>query len=72
MKPLDLGYQKIDMCPNFYMLYCLENVELTKCMTCGHSHYKPRTGMRKTLVAYKKLRHFLITLKLQRLFMILI
>jgi hypothetical protein len=21
MKPLDLGYQKIDMCPNFYMLY---------------------------------------------------
>jgi hypothetical protein len=33
MKPLNLGYQKIDMCPNFYMLYYLENAELTKCIT---------------------------------------
>jgi hypothetical protein len=24
MKPLGLGYQKIDMCPYFYMLYYLE------------------------------------------------
>jgi hypothetical protein len=37
MKPLDLGYQKIDMCPNFCMLYYLENAEMTECMTCGHS-----------------------------------
>jgi len=29
MKPLSLGYQKIDMCPNFCMLYYLENAELT-------------------------------------------
>ena len=36
MKPLGLGYQKIDMCPNFCMLYYLENAELTECMTCGH------------------------------------
>ena len=43
MKPLGLGYQKIDMCPNFCMLYYLENVEMTECMTCGHSRYKPRT-----------------------------
>ena len=28
MKPFGLGYQKIDMCPNFCMLYYLENVEL--------------------------------------------
>jgi len=69
MKPLGLGYQKIDMCPNFCMLYYLENVELTKCMTCGHSHYKPKTGRGKTLVAYKKLRYFPITPRLQRLFM---
>jgi hypothetical protein len=69
MKPLGLGYQKIDMCPNFCMLYYLENVELTKCMTCAHSHYKPRTGRGKTLVAYKKLRYFPITPRLQRLFM---
>ena len=52
------------------MLYYLENAELTECMTCGHSRYKPRTGMGKTLVAYKKLRYFPITLRLQRLFML--
>jgi len=69
MKPLGLGYQKIDMCPNFCMLYYLENVEMTECLTCGHSRYKPRTGRGKTLVAYKKLRYFLITSRLQRLFM---
>jgi hypothetical protein len=69
MKPLSLGYHKIDMYPNFYMLYYLENVEMTECMTCGHSHYKPRTGRGKTLVAYKKLRYFPITSRLQRLFM---
>jgi len=50
MKPLGLGYQKIDMCPNFYMLYYLKNAEMTECMTCGHSRYKPRTGKGKTLV----------------------
>jgi len=69
MKPLSLGYQKIDMCPNFCMLYYLENAEMTECMTCGHSRYKPRTGRGKTLVAYKKLRYFPITYRLQRLFM---
>jgi len=69
MKPLGLGYQKIDICPNFCMLYYLENVEMTECMTCRHSRYKPRTGRGKTLVAYKKLRYFLITSRLQRLFM---
>jgi hypothetical protein len=54
MKPLRLGYQKIDMCPNFCLLYYLENAELTECTICGHSRYKPRTGRGKTLVAYKK------------------
>jgi len=33
MKPLGLGFQKIAMCPNFCMLYYLENIELTKCRT---------------------------------------
>jgi len=69
MKPLGLGYEKIDMCPNFCMLYYLENAEMTECMTYGHSRYKPRTGKGKTLVAYKKLRYFPITSRLQRLFM---
>jgi hypothetical protein len=53
MKPLGVGYQKIDMCPNFCMLYYLENAELTECMTCGHSRYKSRTGRGKTLMTYK-------------------
>jgi hypothetical protein len=30
MKPLSLGYHKIDMCPNFCMLYYLENAERGK------------------------------------------
>jgi len=41
MKPLGLGYQKINMCPNFCMLYYLENAEMTEWMTCGHSRYNP-------------------------------
>jgi len=57
------------MCHNFCMLYYLENAELIECMTCGHSCYKPRTGRGKTLMAYKKLRYFSITPRLQRLFM---
>jgi len=69
MKPLGLGYQKIDMCPNFCMLYYLENAKMTECMTCGHSRYKPRISGGKTLVAYKKLRYFSITPRLQWLFM---
>jgi len=69
MKPLGLGYQKIDMCPNFCMLFYLENAKMTEYMTCGHSRYKPITGRGKTLVAYKKLRYFPITPRLQRLFM---
>jgi hypothetical protein len=51
------------------MIYYLENAELTECMTCGHSRYKPRTGMGKNLMAYKKLRYFPIIPRLQRLFM---
>jgi hypothetical protein len=70
IEPLGLGYQKIDMCPNFCMLYYLENTEMTECMTCRHSCYKPRTGRGKTLVAYKTLKYFPITPRLQRLFML--
>jgi len=69
MKPLNLRYQKIDICPNFCMLHYIENVELTECMTCGHSHYKPITRRGKTLMAYKKLKYFPIISGLQRLFM---
>jgi hypothetical protein len=64
MKPLCLGYRKINMCPNFCMLYYLENDELTKCMTCGHSRYKPRTGRGKLSWHIKKHKYFLITPRL--------
>ena len=64
MKPLGLGYHKINMCPNFCMIYYLKNVKLTECMTCGHSRYKPRAGTGKNLVAYKKLRYFPTTPRL--------
>jgi len=40
------------MCLNFCMLDYLENTEVTKCMTCGHSRYKPRTDMGKTFIAF--------------------
>jgi len=53
MKPLGLRCQKMDMCPNFCMLYYLENDEMTKCRTYRHSHYKPKTSRGRTLVAHK-------------------
>ena len=64
MKSLGLGYQKIDMCPNFCMLYYLENIKLTECRTCRHSCYKHMTDRGRTLVAHKKLKYFPITPKL--------
>jgi len=54
MKHLGLKYQKIDMCPNFCILYCLENAESIGCRTCEHSRYQPRTGRGRTLVAHRK------------------
>jgi len=69
MKPLGLGYQKINMCPNFCMLYYLENVELIECRKCGHSHYKLRTSRERTLIEHKKIRYFSIIPRLQKLFM---
>jgi hypothetical protein len=69
IKSLSLRYQKTNMFPNFCMLYYLENVELSKCITCEHSCDKPRTSRGRTLVAHKNLRYFSITPKLQWLFM---
>jgi hypothetical protein len=64
MKPLSLWYQKINMCPNFYMFYFLENTELTECRTCKHSHYKPIIGKWRTIITFRKLRYFLITFRI--------
>jgi hypothetical protein len=54
IKPLGLGYQKLDICPNFYMLYYSENADFTKYKTCEHSQYKPKTSRGMTLIAHKK------------------
>jgi hypothetical protein len=69
MKPLGLGYQKVDMCLNFCMLYYDEDENFSKYKTCGHAQYKLNTSKERTLIAYKKLRYFPITPRLQRLFM---
>ena len=68
MKPFGIGYQKINIFPNFYMYY-LENIDLIECKMCWHIWYKPRTSRSRTFIAYRKLRYFPITPKLQRLFM---
>ena len=60
---------EIDTCLNFYMLYYLGNTDLIKCKTYGHAWYKPWTGNGRIIVAYRKLRYFSITHKLQILFM---
>ena len=44
MKPFGLGYQKVDICSNFYMLFYNEEVNLTECKTCEHAQYKPNMG----------------------------
>ena len=54
MKTLSLRYKKIDMCPNFCMLYYREYVNITECKTYRHIWYKPNTGRGRTLVTYKK------------------
>jgi hypothetical protein len=51
------------------MLYYLKNIKLTKCKTCEHARYKLKTDMGKTFIAFKKLRCFLITPRLQMLLM---
>ena len=43
------------MCPNFCMLYYLENTELTECRTCVHTRYKIRTGRGRTLIIKSEL-----------------
>jgi Transposase-associated domain len=40
VKGLDLGYQKIDVCPNHCMLYYGINNSKKTCDNCGHSRFK--------------------------------
>ena len=54
MKPLGLGYQNIDTCLKFCMLYYGEDVNLIEYKTCGHARYRLNRGKGMTLMAYKK------------------
>jgi hypothetical protein len=47
----DLGYQKINICLNFCMLYYGEDVNLTEYKTRGHARYKPNMGKGMTFMA---------------------
>jgi hypothetical protein len=49
MEPFGPRIPKIDMSPNFCMLYNLENTKLTECKTYRHALYKPITGRGRTL-----------------------
>ena len=64
IKLIALEYQKINMCPNFCMLYYRENVDSTENRTCGRAHYKLKIDREKTLITHKKTRYFIITPKL--------
>jgi hypothetical protein len=57
------------MCPNFCILYYIENAELTMRVIYRHSCYKPITSRGGALITHRKLIYFPITHKLKRLFM---
>jgi len=70
MRPLGLGYDKYDVCPNYYMLYYGVDAMKTNCDFCGSLRYKPKNPTSKgSNKSEKQLRYFPLTPRLQRLFM---
>jgi len=70
IRPLGLGYEKYDVCPNYCMLYYGADAMKINCDFCGSSQYKPRNPTSKgSNKAEKQLRYFPLTPRLQRLFM---
>ena len=72
MKELGFGYEKYDVCPNDYTLYCGKDESKIKCDTCKHLRWEgtkddPIDEKRK--VPHKVLWHFPLKPRLQRLFM---
>ena len=55
---------KLQIRPNFYMLYYFENTDLTEYKTCGHACYKTTTSRGMTLISHRKPRYFPITFRL--------
>ena len=59
MRPLGLGYEKYDVCPNYCMLYYGADAMKINCDFCGSSRYKPRNPTSKgSNKAEKQLRYF--------------
>jgi len=70
IRPLRLGYEKYDVCPNYCMLYYGTDAMKINCDFCGSSRYKPRNPTSKgSNKGEKQLRYFPLTPRLQRLFM---
>ena len=68
---LGMEHQKIDVCPNFCMLYYnTANKNKTQCDVCGEPRYKPPGPNKKARpVPQKILRYLPITPRLQRMYM---
>uniref|UniRef100_A0A6N2KNU2 Uncharacterized protein n=1 Tax=Salix viminalis TaxID=40686 RepID=A0A6N2KNU2_SALVM len=65
MRPLGLGYEKYDVCPNYCMLYYGVDAMKINCDLCGSSRYKPRNPTSKgSYKAEKQLRYFPLTPRL--------
>jgi hypothetical protein len=72
MSALGLKYEKIDVCPDNYMLFWKEHANKKKCLECGQSRFievVTRDGENvMTEVAQKLFRYFPITPRLKQLF----
>jgi hypothetical protein len=69
---LCMPYEKIDVCPDNYMLFWKEHLKEKKCLKCGQSRFVKvvtKDGEKvMTEVVHKQLRYFPITPRLKRLF----
>jgi Transposase family tnp2 len=65
-----MNYEKIDVCPNFYMLHYKDRANKDKCDECKEERYEPPSCKNsKKRVLKKVLRYLPITPRLQRLYM---
>ncbi|XP_062074910.1 uncharacterized protein LOC133778915 [Humulus lupulus] len=68
LRDLGLGYETIHVCEYDCDLFWKENKNAERCPICGHERYKFQ-GTKGKKIPHKKMQYFLITPRLQRLFM---
>jgi hypothetical protein len=72
MSTPSLKYEKIDVCPDIYMLFCKEHANEKKCLDCDQSRFIEvvTQGGKKVMieVTHKQLHYFPITPHLKQLF----